>query len=79
MAMKKAETESAEEQLDRFLDAFTPEIAAFARNGVGEDAQAAAVCDRDGLRQLQRTGVWIWTDGEDVGGDFFHRGIIRRM
>jgi hypothetical protein len=31
MAMKKAEMKSAEAQLDRFLDAFTPEIAAFAR------------------------------------------------
>jgi len=29
--MKKAETTSAEAQLDRFLDAYTPEIAAFAR------------------------------------------------
>jgi hypothetical protein len=29
--MKIAETKSAEAQLDRFLDAFTPEIAAFAR------------------------------------------------
>jgi hypothetical protein len=29
--MKNAETKSPEEQLDRFLDAFTPEIAAFAR------------------------------------------------
>ena len=29
--MKKAETKSAEAQLDGFLDAFTPEIAAFAR------------------------------------------------
>ena len=31
MAMKKAEMKSAEAQLDCFLDAFTPEIAAFAR------------------------------------------------
>ncbi|HSY70181.1 MAG TPA: DUF1801 domain-containing protein [Edaphobacter sp.] len=31
MPMKKAETTSAEAQLDRFLDAYTPEIAAFAR------------------------------------------------
>jgi hypothetical protein len=31
MAMKKAETKSAEAQLDSFLDAHTPEIAAFAR------------------------------------------------
>ena len=31
MAIKKAGTESAEKQLDGFLDAFTPEIAAFAR------------------------------------------------
>jgi hypothetical protein len=30
-AMKKADTKSPEAQLDRFLDAFTPEIAAFAR------------------------------------------------
>ncbi len=29
--MKSAETKSPEAQLDRFLDAFTPEIAAFAR------------------------------------------------
>ena len=31
MAINKAGTESAEKQLDGFLDAFTPEIAAFAR------------------------------------------------
>jgi hypothetical protein len=31
MARKEAEVKSAEAQLDRFLDAFTPEIAAFAR------------------------------------------------
>ena len=31
MATKKVETKSAEKQLDRFLDAFAPEIAAFAR------------------------------------------------
>jgi hypothetical protein len=31
MAMKKAETTSAGAQLERFLDAYTPEIAAFAR------------------------------------------------
>jgi hypothetical protein len=31
MAMKKAETKSAEVQLDSFLEAYTPEIAAFAR------------------------------------------------
>jgi hypothetical protein len=31
MAMKKAETKSAEVRLERFLDAYTPEIAAFAR------------------------------------------------
>ena len=31
MAMKKADTKSPEAQLDCFLDAFTPEIAAFAR------------------------------------------------
>jgi hypothetical protein len=31
MAMKKAETTSAEVRLERFLDAYTPEIAAFAR------------------------------------------------
>jgi hypothetical protein len=31
MAMKKAETRSAEVTLERFLDAYTPEIAAFAR------------------------------------------------
>jgi hypothetical protein len=31
MMIKKAGTESAEKQLDGFLDAFTPEIAAFAR------------------------------------------------
>src|SRR5579862_1922691 len=32
--MKKAETESPEAQLDRFLDAFTPEIAALARSAL---------------------------------------------
>jgi hypothetical protein len=31
MAMKEAEMKSEEAQLDRFLDAFTPEIATFAR------------------------------------------------
>jgi hypothetical protein len=31
MATKKVETKSAEVQLERFLDAYTPEIAAFAR------------------------------------------------
>jgi hypothetical protein len=31
MAIKKAETESAEKQLDRFLDAYTPEVADVAR------------------------------------------------
>jgi hypothetical protein len=31
MAMKKAETESAEKQLDRFLNAYTPEVANVAR------------------------------------------------
>jgi len=34
MAMKKAETKSAEAQLDCFLDAFTPEIAEIARKAL---------------------------------------------
>ena len=32
--MKKAETESAEKQLDRFLDAYTPEVAGIARKAL---------------------------------------------
>jgi hypothetical protein len=34
MAMKKAETESAEKQLDRFLNAYTPEVANVARKAL---------------------------------------------
>lgn len=36
MARKKAGTESAEEQLDRFLDAFTPEVAGVARKALAK-------------------------------------------
>jgi hypothetical protein len=36
MAMKKAETKSAEVRLERFLDAYTPEIAAFAREALAK-------------------------------------------
>ena len=36
MAMKKAETQSAEKQLDRFLDAYTPEIAQLARKALAK-------------------------------------------
>jgi hypothetical protein len=36
MARKKAETENANEQLDRFLDAFTPEVAGVARKTLKE-------------------------------------------
>ena len=34
MAIKKAETESAEKQLNRFLDAYTPEVAEIARKAL---------------------------------------------
>jgi len=36
MATKKAETESAERQLARFLDAYTPEVANVARKALGK-------------------------------------------
>ncbi len=35
-------TESAEKQLDRFLDAFTPEVAEIARKALAKTSQAAA-------------------------------------